>query len=92
VREVSLYLAQSLALFIRPPAFGHVHQDTHEFDGGAGRVQNRMGYSMHVSRRTVWKKDSEMRLEILSRAVCSLGAFNDPRSIFWMHTLYHFFE
>jgi hypothetical protein len=92
VRKISLYLAQSLALFIRPLAFGHVYQDTHEFADIAGRVENRMTYSMHVSRRTVWKKESELRLEILSRGVCSLGAFNHPRSIFWMHTQYHFFE
>src|SRR5260370_9187572 len=84
--------AKSLAFLIRPPAFGHVHRDTHEFAHIAGRVENRMTYSVQVFRRTVWKNDSEMRLEILSRAVCFLADFNDPRSIFWMNALYSFLE
>jgi hypothetical protein len=88
VREIRLYLAQSLALFIRSPAFRYVHQNTHEFAYIAGRLENRMSYSIYVFRRTVRKNDSEMRLEILSFAIRPLGRFNDPSTIFWMHALY----
>jgi hypothetical protein len=87
VREIRLYLAQSLALLIRSPAFRYVHQNTHEFAHIAGRVENRMSYSVHVFRRTVWKNDSEMCLEILSFTIRPLGRFNDPGSIFWMNAL-----
>ena len=31
-------------------------------------------------------------LPIFAEHVGSIGDFNDPRSIFWMHTLYKFFE
>jgi len=88
LQDTTLSVTQRLG----QPAFGHVHQDTHEFGGGAGCVENRMAHSMHVFRPTVWKKKSELSLEILSRGVRSLGAFNDLSSIFRMHTLYHFFE
>jgi len=47
---------------------------------------------MHVFRRAVWKNGSEMRLEILSLAACSLGDFNEAVSIFWMNTLCHFLD
>jgi hypothetical protein len=88
VREIRLYLAQSLALLIRAPAFRDVHQNAYEFAGIAGWVENRVSYSVHVFRRTVRKNDSEMRLEILSFAIRPLGRFNDPSTIFWMHALY----
>jgi hypothetical protein len=92
VREIRLYLAQSLALFIRSPAFRYVHQNAHEFADIAGRVENRMSYSVHVFSRAVWKNDPEMRLEILSFAIRPLSRFNDPSTIFRMHALYKFFE
>ena len=85
--KISLYLAQSLALFFRLLALCQVHHDTHEFDDIAGRVENRMTCSVHVFRRTVWKNDSEMRIKIVPRAACAVEVLQDPGSIFWMDSL-----
>src|SRR4029077_406380 len=64
LQDMTLSVTQRLC----QPAFGHVHQDSGVFDEVAGRIENRMPYTVHVFRRTIWKNDSKMRLEILSRA------------------------
>src|SRR5437867_6551768 len=92
VRKISLYLPQSLALFIRPPAFGHVDQETHEFAEIAGRFENRMTHCLHVSRCTARKDHSVMHVDIRARVGCALESFHDQGSIVWMNTLMKFFE
>src|SRR5260370_23306016 len=65
-RSIARYHLQDTTLSVTqllvPLAFGLVPHDTHNFDGGAGRVENRMAYSMHSSPRALWKQESEMLL------------------------------
>jgi hypothetical protein len=86
VRKISLYLAQSFALLIRPLAFGHVYGCTDVFQEIAGYVANRVTCRANVLNRSVWKNASELYVKV--------GAFvrpfpkdfsPDPVSILWMN-------
>src|SRR5580704_1512546 len=86
VREVCLRLTQSLALFIRPLAFGHVYRCTDVFQEIAGYVTNGMPCRANVFNCSVRKNDSEFDVKV--------GAFvrpfkknfpAHPISILWMN-------
>jgi hypothetical protein len=92
VREIRLCLTQPLALFLCPLALGHVHQETHELAGLAGRFENRMTDGLNVSRRTVRENDSVMHVDILPCAACALESFGYQGAIARMNTLMKVFE
>jgi hypothetical protein len=66
VRKISLYLAQSLALFIRLLAFGDVHYRTDKFNEIAGWTENGMAYCVDVpdpaTGMNVWVIELELPL------------------------------
>src|SRR5260370_32275847 len=57
-------MAQSLALFIRPRAFGHVDGCTDVFQESAGDVANGVTRRADVLNRSPWKNDSEIDIEV----------------------------
>jgi len=72
--------AISRASFVRPRlAFGHVHQDTHVFQTTSpDAVENRMAYTMHVFRRTVWKgRLGKCASKSFPARFCFLSDFNE---------------
>src|ERR1700681_3394386 len=88
MRKISLYLAQSLALFIRPLAFGHVYRCTDVLQDVAGYVANGVTCRANVPNRSAWKNDSEIYVKV--------GAFVRPVkehfsaylvAILWMNAL-----
>jgi hypothetical protein len=70
VRKISLCLAQSLALFIRPFAFGYVYRCTDVFQEIAGYVANGVTCRANVLNHSAWKNDSEIHVKV--------GAFVRP--------------
>src|SRR6266436_6428029 len=54
----------SLALFIRPLAFGHVQGGANILDEGAGMVEHGVGHAVAMLDRAVWKKDSKIEFVI----------------------------
>src|SRR6266403_1002960 len=87
-REIRLRLPQSLALFLRPLAFGDVDRRANVFEEIAGRIANGMACRANVLNRSPWKNNSEIHVEV--RAL--IGVFNKnvsahPISIFWMNAL-----
>ena len=75
VREVRLRLAQSLALFLRPLAFGDVHHGTHEFNEFAGWAENRMAHYVDISDLAAGMNDSVIQLELRRSRVALSSAF-----------------
>src|SRR5207247_8797734 len=55
---------QSLALFLRPPAFGHVHDRADELDEIAGGAEHRMADGVDTLHRSVRKNDAVVHLEV----------------------------
>src|ERR1022692_2111536 len=78
--------------FLRQLSFGDVHHGAHELAGLAGRFDEGVTYSVHVSRGPVRENDSEMRLDISSCAHCSLEISDGPASIVRMNALIKLFE
>jgi hypothetical protein len=92
VREIGLGLTQSVALFFSALALGYIHDGTHEFACVAGRFNERVAYSVHISGRPFRKNNSEMSLDIGSCADCFLKIVDGPVSIFGMNALTELFE
>src|SRR3989442_1613502 len=88
MREVFLRLTQSLALFLRPFAFGHVYRCTDIFQDIARCVTNGVPGRANVFHRSVWKNESEFHVKVGA----FLRPFNKnfsayPISILWMNAL-----
>jgi hypothetical protein len=88
VRKISLYLAQSLALFIRPLAFGHVYRCADVFQEIAGYVANGVTCRANVLNRSAWKNDSEIHVKVGAFVRPFKKHFSTyPVSILWMNAL-----
>jgi len=87
VRKISLYLAQSLALFIRPLAFGHVYRCADVFQEIAGYVANGVTCRANVLNRPAWKNDSEIHVKVEPSSGFQETLLYVPVSILWMNAL-----
>jgi hypothetical protein len=86
VRKISLYLAQSLALFIRPLSFGHVYRRTDVFLEIVGYIANGVTCRANVLNRSVWKDDSELDVKVGAFVRPFKKDFSPhPVSILWMN-------
>src|SRR5258706_6324907 len=66
---------ERLSLFLRPPAFSHIHQGPNEFDHIAGWAENRVTYGLDLSDLAAWMRNSIADVEIYLFADCRLEAF-----------------
>ena len=69
-----------------------VHHTAHELNGLAGRFDERVTNSVHVSRGPFRQNDSEMGLDTGSRGHCSLEVSDGRASIVRMNMLIKLFE
>jgi hypothetical protein len=75
---------ERLSFFLRPPAFGHIHQGPHEFDQIAGWADNRVADDVDISdlaARMLNRELSPVRLDVLLtfRAHDQRWAWHIPR-------------
>src|SRR5713101_7992088 len=84
-------LTQSLALFLRPLAFGDVDHATHELHQIPGCVQDRMADGVDVFDSAARKKDSDFHSVIRLFTYCSIDCRLPLGSILRMNALQPFF-
>src|ERR1700736_2198711 len=88
MRKIRLYLAQSLALFIRPLALSDVYRCTDVFQEIARYVANGMTCRANVPNRSVWKNDSKIHVKVGAFVRPFKKHFSaSPVSILWMNAL-----
>jgi hypothetical protein len=87
VRKISLYLAQSLALFLGPLALGDVHYRTDEFNEIAGWTENGMAYGVDVPDPATGMNDSVIELELPLFTACAFELFQGTGLIIGVYAL-----
>src|SRR6266851_5699577 len=92
VRELRLGLTQSLALILRPLAFGYVDHSTDEFNEIPGWTENGTAHRVDVPDLAAGMNDSVIELEPRFVTRCSLGRFPKFGLIIRMDALKESFE
>jgi hypothetical protein len=83
---------ERLSLFLRPPAFGHIHHGAHEFDHIAGWTENRVADGLDLSDLAVRMHNSIAYVPIYLFADCSLEMFCGSGPVIGMEAPLEFFK
>jgi hypothetical protein len=87
VGKISLYLAQSLEIFLGPLALGDVHYRTDEFNEIAGWTENGMAYCVDVPNPATAMNDSVIELEFGLFAASAFELLQGPGLIVGVYAL-----
>ena len=83
---------ERLSVFLRPPAFGHIHHGPHDFDHFAGWAENRVADGLDLSDLAARMHNSIAYVPIYLFADCCLEVFCSSDPVIRMEAPLQFFK